>query len=207
MPQTQLQTLINFQNWSITAEKLRSEPPWAVKSTGLRTFQLKESCILFLLHCMETFLHQKSANRDQKRAKCCDARSLVCEFDGEEEGNATSLRNQFYSIFWCVVFVFFLCKPRDWGEGIAERDGEGRKLAFYVSRFVSHQVFWIFRFGFACSRLEAQNNLKSSPLPVKTACTLDDLVFGAAAETCFATQIQAFDAFFRSTFTISHATR
>lgn len=207
MPQTQLQTLINFQNWSITAEKLGSEPPWAVNSTGLRTFQLNESCILFLLRCMETFLHQKSANRDQKRAKCCDARSLLCEFDGEEEGNATSLRNQFYSIFWCVVFVLFLSKPRDWGEGIAERDGEGRKFAFYVSRFVSHHAFEYFASASTAVALKRKINLKSSPLPVKTACTLDDLVFGAAAETCFATQIRSLLPLDVSQLTIAHATR
>ena len=62
-------------------------------------------------------------------------RKKVREFEAQKEFNATSLRNQFYSIFWPCRFVYKL-ELKIGTEGGRERE----TVELYVSRFVSHQT-------------------------------------------------------------------
>lgn len=98
------------------------------------------------------YMRLTSDRRESRASRDTSEQNIVThksrEFEAKKELNATSLRNQFYSIFWCVVLCFSRVNFTKGGTG-------GRKNRFYVSRFVSHQAFWIcdfylFRFSLFC---------------------------------------------------------
>lgn len=96
-------------------------------------------CNLHWRKRMKAKLTSKERESRSKASKILWRKEFCANLKRKSKKNkATSLRNQFYSIFWCVVFVFFLCKLAL--KGIGEKAG---RKCFYVSRFVSHQVFWI----------------------------------------------------------------